>query len=291
MSGSQWRIDLARQISALYPAEAMVLVGSPAFGLADAYSDIDVVMFWHDIPSDDERTKIGQSYAHVHVVDSFNHQAEFSLQDAAEVLHAGDNKLKLDITHKSIAAQNQMIEEVVAGLDTNLKKLVQIRNIDKGIVFKGKSQFEIWRNSYHPMPFALAEKLLAEYLHFWAYQPLQKLVIERDDPLFARQLMNDSCEKIIKALCVMNGQYPPDKSKHLSYLLKGLEQASATYERIQQICHYPLDQAHHSLKSLIEDVFDWADHFGYDTHKARQHYATVRHANKEAITIIKEQGL
>ena len=269
----------------------LCLSGSPAYGLADAYSDIDVVMFWQEIPSDDERIKIGQRYGHVHVIDSFNHVAEFSLQDATEVLHIGDNKLKLDITHKSIAAQNQMIDEVTIGLDTNPTKLAQIRNISNGVEIKGETVFDTWRNRYHPMPSALVEKLLDKYLHFWAYQPLQKLVIERNDPLFARQLMSDSCEKIIKAVCVMNGQYPPDKSKHLNYLLKGLEHPSATYERIQQICHYPVEQAHNILKSLIEDVFDCADHSGYETNRARQHFATVRHANREAITIIKEQGL
>lgn len=289
MSDSQWRIDLAREISMFYPAEAIVLVGSPAFGLADAYSDIDVVMFWHEIPSDDERIQIGKTYGHLHVVDSFNYQAEFSLQDAAEVIYIGENKLKLDITHKSITAQTQMIEEVVVGLDTNIMKLVQIRNISSGIILKGDDLLENWRNRYQMMQPALAEKLIASYLHFWAYQPLQKLIIERSDTLFARQLMGDSCEKIIQALCVMNGEYPPDKSKHLQYLIKGLEQPSMTYERIQQICNYPIQEAHSILKSLIEDVFDCADTFEYDTRNARQHYATVRHANNEALTGIKEQ--
>lgn len=287
MSDSQWRIDLARQISTVYPADAIVLVGSPAFGLADAYSDVDVVMFWEEVPSDDERIKIGQSYGHVHVVDSFNHQAEFSLQNAAEVIHLGESKLKLDITHKSITAQNQMVEEVLIGLDTNLKKLSQIRNISKGIVFKGQAIFDTWHNRYHPMPATLADKLIAQYLHFWAYQPLHKLVIERNDSLFARQLMTGNCEKIVQAICVMNGEYPPDKSKHLQYLLEGLEQAPTTYERIQQVCNHPIEEAYPILKSLIEDTFDYADHFGYDTRKARQHYGTLRQANSEIITLEK----
>jgi len=289
VSGSQWRIDLARQISTFYDAEAIVVVGSPAFNLADAYSDLDLVMFWQEIPSDETRIEISKQFGQIHVVDSFNHEAEFSLQDAAEVIHIGENKLKLDITHKTIAAQTQMIEDVVTGLDDNRKKLAQIRNISRGVVLKGNDLLAEWRNHYEPMPEALKQKLLKTNLHFWAYHPLQKLVIERDDPLFARQLMSDSCEKIIVALCAMNGVYPPDKTKHLRYLLEGLEQPSETLDRIQKICNQPIMEAHTILNSLIEDIFDIADTFGYDTQKARTHYATERYANHEVITFSKEQ--
>lgn len=289
MSDSQWRIDLAGQISTFYEAEAIVLVGSPAFNRADAYSDLDIVMFWHEIPDDEARSKMSKHFGQIQVVDSFNHNAEFSLQDAAEVIHIGENNLKIDITHKLIVAQTQMIEDVVTRLDGNRRKLAQIRNISRGVILKGDDLLSEWRTRYQPMPGALIEKLLATYLRFQAYQPLQKLIIERNDVLFARQLMSDSCEKIIVALCLMNGVYPPDKTKHLHYLLERLDQASGTLERIQNICTQPIEEAHETLKALIEDVFDMADKFGYETLNARNHYATVRRANHQAITCSKEQ--
>ena len=72
-----------------------------------AYSDLDIVMFWHEVPSDDARIQSGESFGRIHFIESFNHQAEFSLRSASEVIYVGENNLKVDITHKTIAAQTQ----------------------------------------------------------------------------------------------------------------------------------------------------------------------------------------
>lgn len=54
MSGSQWRIDRADNISAFCDANAIVLVGSPALGLADAYTNSDMT------PESHKRTMQGR---------------------------------------------------------------------------------------------------------------------------------------------------------------------------------------------------------------------------------------
>src|SRR5262245_56324184 len=56
---SQWRLALARQLAPLYAANphvAAVLVGgSTARGHADRFSDIELGIFWHEPPTDEER--------------------------------------------------------------------------------------------------------------------------------------------------------------------------------------------------------------------------------------------
>ena len=103
MSDSQWRIDLAREIAEYYDAQVIILTGSAAIGLAHAYSDIDIVMYWNQetLPQDEERFSIAESLGGTKIVlDPFDGKAEFSLQDVTETLYL--STLKVDITHKTV---------------------------------------------------------------------------------------------------------------------------------------------------------------------------------------------
>jgi len=55
---AKWRVDLAHQIAARYPAEAVLLVGSAASGYADARSDLDLLMYWQTFPNEVQRHQI-----------------------------------------------------------------------------------------------------------------------------------------------------------------------------------------------------------------------------------------
>lgn len=58
-AASRWRTGLARDVAPLYAANpnvaAVLLGGSTARGRADRFSDIELGVFWHRAPEDDER--------------------------------------------------------------------------------------------------------------------------------------------------------------------------------------------------------------------------------------------
>jgi hypothetical protein len=56
---NRWRVELAHQIASLYAAkpnaEAIILTGGVSRGLGDAFSDVDIALFWKNLPDPQER--------------------------------------------------------------------------------------------------------------------------------------------------------------------------------------------------------------------------------------------
>jgi len=184
-----------------------------------------------------------------------------------------------------------MIRQVVEELDTDRAKMTLLHSLLHAIPLKGTDVVRIWREQLEPMPQALIEKMLPDYLHVWAYQVVQKLAVERNDLLFSRQLLAQTCEKLVVALCLLNREYPPFRMKHLEKLATALEHKPANFvKRIDEICNRPVQEALVISKSLVEECFDIAEQLGYELSAARTHYQTVRRATFEPIRL-KENDL
>src|SRR5438045_7782227 len=58
-AASQWRLALARHVGGAYAANpkvaAVIVGGSTCRGHADRYSDIEVGVFWHEAPTEEDR--------------------------------------------------------------------------------------------------------------------------------------------------------------------------------------------------------------------------------------------
>src|SRR5437764_15346429 len=100
-SASQWRIDLARELAAFYAPQQGVrmiaLGGSAARGQADAYSDVDMAVYWDRIDGDwlavaRLRPAGGERFAFRSAFDGAVYLEQYFVGD-----------LKIDIVHISLA--------------------------------------------------------------------------------------------------------------------------------------------------------------------------------------------
>jgi hypothetical protein len=215
---SQWRMELARQIATHYNAEAVMLVGSPVMGISDMYSDIDILMYWHSIPTENERVAIAQSLGG-RIVELGNTSVEPkddpALQSQSEAYVIGEYDLKIDITHITIASQQKLIDDVVLRHETHEYKLGAVEGLSHCLALTGQTLIAKWQDEIRLLPDALAHKLMRQYAQMWAQRPLQDILIQRGDVLYANRALNDIAEKVVYMLVVVHGQYPPLRLKHL----------------------------------------------------------------------------
>ena len=289
---SQWRIDLARQIATQYNTEAVILVGSPVMGLADVYSDIDMLMYWHDLPTEAERRALVDSLGG-RITEfgdtSVEPKDDPALQSQSEAYVLGANDLKIDITHITIAAQQKMIDDVVVRYETHPYKLGALSGIKHSMALAGAELIAKWQTQIGLLPDALSHKLMQDYTQLWAYPVLEKVLIARDDVLYANRVMNDICEKVVYMLVVANAQYPPLRLKHLDWIIESLEHKPTNLlKRITQICSLSPTEALPIAVQLVEDTFNTVETRGYDINNARTHFKTERKANIQSISINKE---
>jgi hypothetical protein len=288
---SQWRIDLARQIATKYSAEAIMLVGSPVMGLSDAYSDVDILMFWDTIPDENIRRKLITSLSGRirEMRDGSPDANDPALQNLEDMFHLGAYDLKIDITHITIASQQKLIDDVVLRYDTHYYKMGAMYGLSHSMALSGESLIAKWQAEIRFLPDALKQKLMQQYTQMWAYPVLEKLLIARDDVLYANRIINEICEKVVYMLVIANAQYPPIRLKHLPYIIESLEHKPPNLlKRITQICSLSPTEALPIAVQLVEDSFNIITTLGYDINNARTHFKSERQANTQSISINKE---
>ena len=194
---SQWRTELARQIATHYSAEAVMLVGSPVMGLANEYSDIDMLMYWHTIPTEAERVAIAQQLGGriTELGDtSAEPKGDPALQSQSEAYVLGGHDLKIDITHITIASQQKLIDDVVLRLETHPYKLGAIEGLPHCMALIGHTLIKKWQDEIRLLPDALAHKLMRQYSQMWAQRQLRDILIRRGDVLYANRALFDIAE-------------------------------------------------------------------------------------------------
>lgn len=289
---SQWRMELARQVATHYNAEAVMLVGSPVMGIADTYSDIDMLMYWYSIPTEDEQVAIAQSLDG-HIVELGDTSAEPkddpALQSQSEAYVIGAHDLKIDITHITIASQQKLIDDVVLCYETHEYKLGAVEGLSHCVALTGHALIEKWQDEIRLLPEPLVHKLMGKYAQMWAHQLLDVILIQRGDVLYANRALNDIAEKVVYMLVVANGQYPPLRLKHLPWIIESLERKPTNLlERITQVCSLTPAEALPIAVQLVEETFAIVAEQGYEINNARTHFQSERKANIEPIRLNKE---
>lgn len=290
LTASEWRRSLAYSLAVEYPAEIVLLVGSAAISMADAWSDLDFLMYWQQLPSIKQRRKFAASNnaRGIQLVDSSDDN-DLGLQSLSDIYRVGENALKIDITHKTITSLEKLIEDVTVNHENHRLKLAMMNGISYSYVLAGESQFALYREQIGQLPQALIDVLLPDYLHNVA-QDLIAMIVRRDDVLYARQLITQLCENVLFALCTLNHIYPPDRAKHLSWLVSQLEiKPNNLHQRITDICTLTPVQALPIVRDLLLDTLDLAETADYNVTVARQQFASMRPANHNPIYLNKDR--
>ena len=110
---SRWRLEMARAIAPVYTTDprvrAVIVAGSVARGFADAYSDVEIGVFWEEFPAPEElQVAMERSRGTAWELDP--HDAE--KDDVWYEEYAVDG-LKIDLRHMTAARLDQVLTAVI----------------------------------------------------------------------------------------------------------------------------------------------------------------------------------
>jgi len=173
---SKQRIKWAEALAAVYATHpdvnAIILGGSSARAVAHAGSDIDLGLFWKQLPSLKERLdfidKIGGQLTR-----SVDNQHRYSIgnprrQGCIEIVDirpsADQPCIGLDIEHETVSGTEMVFSEVVDQYDPSLEKQELLSVIEHGIVLCGHDLVNRWRKKIECYPDELVEKMVSQNL-------------------------------------------------------------------------------------------------------------------------------
>jgi hypothetical protein len=246
------RRALAEIVAPAYAANPKVmgvlLAGSVARGIADQFSDIEIDIFWHAPPTDEDRSapieRAGWPTVYRHVDEN---------EWADGFLIAG---VKVDTSQFLVSTLDRWLDDVLVRADTEPEYQVRITAIQHGQPLYGAELIERWRAKTAAYPDALAHAMVAEYGSFRPRYVLEMLAA-RDDLLLLHQDLVAAEQQILSVLMGVNRMYAPHPfHKWLDWEIGQLKIAPPNLNRrLRQILRAEPCAAVDQLGELIEETF------------------------------------
>lgn len=263
-TGSDWRRRIAEKIAPAYarnPNIACILLGgSTARGQADRYSDIEIGVFWHTPPTDDDRRQAAALIPQA--------EARHYPYEAAEDAWADDLILRLpvpghkangvlvEVVHYTIAGMQRALNAVLDDFDTDLGKQNLVSALVDGMHLTGSATAGAWRQRASAYPDGLAQAMIERYGiidHFWRWQ----MLLERgDNHMLLYQMFSQVEQQVLLVLLALNRQYYSGFKWIDTVIDRCPLQPPDLRKRLRAPFQAAPDTGARMLAGLVEDTFD-----------------------------------
>ena len=246
------RRALAESVAPAYAANPKVagvlLAGSVARGIADQFSDIEIDIFWHTPPADEDLLapieRCGWELLYRHV-DQNEWADGFFIEG-----------IKVDTSQFLVSTIDGWLDDVVERGDIEPEYQVRITAIQHGRPLHGMELIERWRATTAVYPRTLAHAMVAECRSFRPRYLLEMLAA-RDNVLVLHQDLVAAEQLILSVLMGVNRMYAPHPyHKWLDWEVGQLTIAPPDLNRrLRHILRAEPHAAVDQLAQLIEETF------------------------------------
>ena len=245
-----WRRALARrlavQLQHFGAVQAIAVIGSVAYGYADAYSDLELLVLWEQPPDAALRHAVMR-----HLGAELREPARLPIQDYA-LLVGG---VAVDLWHTTPAEEAAWIATVLHEHSLDLVANNRLAVIASSLPLYGAPVLQHLKQRVAAYPDALALRFLDTYLpHF--YLRHLNLAARRDNPTSFFHLLSDIQCSLFVGLLALNNVYFPTY-KWIYPILDELALTPPTIgDRLRGMFVVPPPQAAAELRAVLSETLD-----------------------------------
>jgi predicted nucleotidyltransferase len=200
---TQWRLDIARRLAerirAFPGVQAIVVGGSVARGYADAYSDLELPIFWDELPTDETRLALVAA-----LQGEFLHGYDGPAREDQLLI----NGFQVDLWHNTVAGEDAVIKRVLEAYSTDFGDSNFMDTVRACIPLYGDAIIQRWKRRTAHYPDALAVKNIQE--HITAFDAGQLAVLaHRDNPTVFYAAISRLQQAMFLVLLALNRLYFP----------------------------------------------------------------------------------
>jgi hypothetical protein len=252
---SRYLLRLAKRIVRVYsempPARAAIVTGSVAEGKSDFYSDIDLITYYDELPSEEA--------LHTARIDNGGSERVWVVEDrpAGGVMEAYTvDGVECQVAHSTVAAWERDMASVLEGLDVASPIQKALSGTLTCIPLFGEALINIWRARARDYPDALAKAMVEKHLQFFPVWGIQGRMGTRDATLWLRQSVIESAQNILGVLAGLNRVYfSTFQFKRMRAFVAELRIAPAGLAaRIEDLCRASPDKAAVALEALVGET-------------------------------------
>ena len=251
---SQERLELARRNTAVFQQnphiKAILVTGSVAKGLADDNSDIDIIMYYDELP--------GEAAFEAYRQAALDSGGGFYGGNAPEgfALFQYIDGIRHDFAHALLSETETLITEFLAEPDLEeTNKQIMLDGVLTGVPIKGKAITQRWKDQLANYPPQLGDMLVKKHLRFRPHWVLQKMGVDRHEIIFLQEELLHAVQNIFGVLCGLNKLYHPGKIKGLNYSVAQMQLTPPNVaSRLPGLFEVDGQTAVTQLKQLIEET-------------------------------------
>jgi hypothetical protein len=276
-----WRLGIARQVAARLRRyagiQAIVVGGSVARGYADAYSDLEMPLFWEALPGDALRQEIAVDLGATYLY-GYDGPAQ---ED--QLLIGG---FQVDLWHNTVAHEEQVLDEVLLGCDTDLGSSNFLDTVRTSIPLYGEAIIAQWKARAAAYPEKLAARAIEE-----AIARLDRGHAEvhaaRGNPTMAYAAIAALQQEAFLILLALNGAYFPS----YKWIYCALERMSVkpveVEARFRRAYTAPVEAAIEDPLAVVDETLSLVEarYPQIDTALARARLAMPRRAYERAVAL------
>ena len=265
-------LETAKQNTAVFQQnphiKAILVTGSVAKGLADDNSDIDIIMYYEELPSEAEFEAYRQA-----ALDSEGGFYGGNAKEGFALYHYIDG-IRHDFAHGRLTETDTLLTEFLAEPDLeNENKQIIINGILSGIPLKGDELIQEWKERLASYPPQLGTMLIEKHLRFRPIWVLQKMGVDRNEIIFLQEELLTAVQNIFGVLCGLNQLYHPGKIKGLDHTIAQMHITPPNIaQRLPALFEVDGQTAVIQLKQLIEETISLVEthHPTIDTSHTRK---------------------
>ena len=264
-------LALARRVAAAQAGraglEAILLTGSVAQGYGDPASDIDMMLYYRDLP-DEASFEALQAEALATGGNIYGYDPNEGLACYQYI-----EGVKVDMAHQRSAGLIQLMETYLQEPDvSNTTQQIIMSGVQTGLPLYGEAMLQAWQAQLAELPAGYAHQLVERHLRFYPVAVMAEMGVARGDLAFVYETLLEAAKNILYVLCGLNGIIPPGKVKGLDRSLHRLKIAPENIViRMDALWTMPPSELTDSLYAIVGDVIDLvAEHMPeIDTERVR----------------------
>jgi hypothetical protein len=255
---SRWRFQLAQQIGRAYAASpkarVVMVAGSTGRGTADRFSDVEIDVYWSDVPTDEERLAIARETGADEI-----ELMPYEEDEWAEALWF--NGFSAHTSTFLVETMERYLHEVVDEFNVADNPHIRLSSLLHAQTLVGADLAARWRAKAAVYPSGLTDAVLRANLTFDGLGYGEDMFLARDDTLVLYDIFVRVSRQLLRALLGLNRLYLPNPT------FKGMAETIAEMSisprdltpRLTSVFQLPLADGVSELHRLCEETLDLVD--------------------------------
>lgn len=269
---SQYLLKLAKQNALAYiaipKAKAAMVGGSVARGICDEYSDLDMSIYWDELPSEEELQLARQQNQGSERLWVIGNRSDGGFAEAYAV-----NGVECQFGHVTIEQWEKDLAIVLEQHDVKYPLVTAMSGTLTCIPLYGEKLIQQWKTRVANYPEALAQAMVEEYLKFFPLWGYQKHLAKRDATLFYHQILLESAQNLLGVLSGLNRlYYSTFQFKRMGLFIEKMTIAPTNLKsRLESLFHIEPQAAANQLEELVQETLELVE-----THMAQVDTSSAR---------------